>query len=415
MCLLTAAGASTPPPVPTTSAAAVAPAPAKVDPPRSATSAISRLGLPTKPSVPSPLSGAPATSLRAVGVGLPKKPSFNAFGKATSRGPARATAAGMMGEEEEETKALYKPEEGLTIESGLEPDKPTAEQLEQLRLKDEAIARAMKKEGDDENGMDVDGQAEHKPYGSGGQEDDDDDDNDNDDDELGDGGPVVKSAPMTSAQREAEREARDASEAEAQKAKMEIDDGTAADLAAAKQEEDEEDIDPLDAFMLDVKKEVKKVDKEDAQKIFGKTPAGKASATANGPFATSNGVSTEGDVKGKGKKQATGLIDAYADGSDSEPEAPDMDDVDKASLRPEDILALAQKKLKRKELPSIDHTRMGYEPFRKAFYHPPPEVAEMSNEEADALRVELDNIKIRGVDCPKPITRWSHCGLPAVW
>ena len=33
----------------------------------------------------------------------------------------------------------------------------------------------------------------------------------------------------------------------------------------------------------------------------------------------------------------------------------------------------------------------------------------------DLLRLELDGIKIRGIDCPRPVTKWSHCGLPASW
>lgn len=39
----------------------------------------------------------------------------------------------------------------------------------------------------------------------------------------------------------------------------------------------------------------------------------------------------------------------------------------------------------------------------------------MTDEDASNLRLQLDGIKIRGVDCPKPITKWSYCGLPAVW
>ena len=75
---------------------------------------------------------------------------------------------------------------------------------------------------------------------------------------------------------------------------------------------------------------------------------------------------------------------------------------------------LAAKKLKKKDVATVDHSKIRYEPFRKAFYHPPPEVNEMTEDEANLLRLELDGIKIRGVDCPKPITKWSYCGLPAV-
>jgi hypothetical protein len=37
----------------------------------------------------------------------------------------------------------------------------------------------------------------------------------------------------------------------------------------------------------------------------------------------------------------------------------------------------------------------------------------MTDEEADLLRLELDSIKIRGVECPRPVTKWSHFGLHA--
>jgi ATP-dependent RNA helicase DDX46/PRP5 len=79
------------------------------------------------------------------------------------------------------------------------------------------------------------------------------------------------------------------------------------------------------------------------------------------------------------------------------------------------IHRLAAKKIKKKDVAAVDHTKVQYEPFRKAFYHPPPDVAEMTEEDAENLRLALDGIKIRGVDCPYPVTRWSHCGLPANW
>lgn len=74
---------------------------------------------------------------------------------------------------------------------------------------------------------------------------------------------------------------------------------------------------------------------------------------------------------------------------------------------------LAAKKVKKKDLATVDHNKMTYEPFRKEFYRPAPEVEEMDAEEVDLLRLALDGIKIRGLDCPKPVIKWSHCGLPA--
>ena len=76
----------------------------------------------------------------------------------------------------------------------------------------------------------------------------------------------------------------------------------------------------------------------------------------------------------------------------------------------DDILAMASKK-KKKDLPTVNHARLSYQPFRKSFYHEPSELGEMTEEEVADLRLELDGIKIRGVDAPKPVQKWSQCGL----
>ncbi|KTW27009.1 hypothetical protein T552_02501 [Pneumocystis carinii B80] len=80
---------------------------------------------------------------------------------------------------------------------------------------------------------------------------------------------------------------------------------------------------------------------------------------------------------------------------------------------PRDILAFAQKKMKKRELPNIDHSKIHYEPIRKNFYVEPHELSEMTEQEVNDYRLELDGIKIRGLNCPKPIQNWSQCGLPA--
>jgi ATP-dependent RNA helicase DDX46/PRP5 len=151
-------------------------------------------------------------------------------------------------------------------------------------------------------------------------------------------------------------------------------------------EVDEEEVDPLDAFMSSVKEEVKKVNAEDMKRM------------------------------GLGGRSRISLDDPSAeDGPDVPEGTPDVDELDTTELNPEDILALAAKKARKKDLAAVDHARVAYEPFRKEFYATPPEVAAMSDEEADLVRLELDGIKIRGVDCPRPVTKWSHFGLPASW
>jgi len=143
------------------------------------------------------------------------------------------------------------------------------------------------------------------------------------------------------------------------------------------------EVDPLEAFMTGVKEEVKKVNQEDIKKL-----------------SSNNGRAR---------------LDEANDDADDVSGAPVGDELDATNLNAEEIMALAVKKVKKKELAAVDHAKLSYEPFRKEFYAPPPDVAQMTDEQADFLRLALDGIKIRGVDCPRPVAKWSHFGLPASW
>ncbi len=156
-------------------------------------------------------------------------------------------------------------------------------------------------------------------------------------------------------------------------------------LDAMEEDEDEDEVDPLDAFMTGVKEEVKKVNLEDIKKL--------------------NAF----------KSSRVRLDERMVDEAGDEVEAQEPDELDATDLNPEDILALAAKKARKKDLAAVDHARIAYDPFRKEFYNAPPDIAAMTDDEADLLRLELDGIKIRGVDCPRPVTKWSHFGLPASW
>lgn len=72
---------------------------------------------------------------------------------------------------------------------------------------------------------------------------------------------------------------------------------------------------------------------------------------------------------------------------------------------------LAQRRVKKKDLGQVDHATISYRPFRKNFYVESPEISRMSEEEVRAYRAELDGIKIRGLRCPRPIRKWTQCGL----
>lgn len=136
---------------------------------------------------------------------------------------------------------------------------------------------------------------------------------------------------------------------------------------------EEEEIDALDAYMKDVRKEVEEIKKQDELSM----------------------------------KQNDGKSDLPVD--------VDQDDNDYSTEEEdeEDILALAAKKLaKRKDLIAVDHSTIQYEPFRKNFYIEPPELANMKPAEVEQVRRELDNIKVQGARCPKPVRKWTQFGLP---
>ena len=88
------------------------------------------------------------------------------------------------------------------------------------------------------------------------------------------------------------------------------------------------------------------------------------------------------------------------------------DDVDLSTVGADtdDILAMASKR-KKKDIPTVNHAKVAYRPFRRSFYHEPSELSEMTEADVADLRLELDGIKIRGVDAPKPVVKWSQCGL----
>ncbi|KAJ1901355.1 pre-mRNA processing RNA-helicase [Kickxella alabastrina] len=86
---------------------------------------------------------------------------------------------------------------------------------------------------------------------------------------------------------------------------------------------------------------------------------------------------------------------------------------DRAPEDSEDVLALAARRLKKKELPIVDHSKITYESFKRNFYIEPAELRDMTKEEVDMMRVDLGGIKIRGENPPKPATNWSHFGLPS--
>ncbi|KAJ2656492.1 pre-mRNA processing RNA-helicase [Coemansia sp. RSA 1200] len=162
------------------------------------------------------------------------------------------------------------------------------------------------------------------------------------------------------------------SESEKESALMDVDDA-------------DDEVDPLEEYMQNIESQAANtsVDAAGDREVEGGT-------------ATSTGVRSENPAS----KQTTLAED-------------DMDDMDYVDPDVEDVLALAAKRLKRKEIAAVDHSKMNYESFKRNFYIEPAELRNMDPAEVDRMRADLGGIKIRGVDPPKPATSWSHFGLPA--
>ncbi|KAI1807119.1 P-loop containing nucleoside triphosphate hydrolase protein [Daldinia bambusicola] len=136
-------------------------------------------------------------------------------------------------------------------------------------------------------------------------------------------------------------------------------------------EVDEDDVDPLDAFMNDLET--------------------KPTPTNSHPKA------------------------GLSQGKDSqEPEAyfsDDEYDYRNENVDPDSFLAIAAKARRKKDIPSVDYSKLDLEPVRKNFWVEPSELAEMTDAELADLRVELDGIKVSGKNVPKPVQKWSQCAL----
>ncbi|KAL3229092.1 Pre-mRNA-processing ATP-dependent RNA helicase PRP5 [Nakaseomyces bracarensis] len=71
------------------------------------------------------------------------------------------------------------------------------------------------------------------------------------------------------------------------------------------------------------------------------------------------------------------------------------------------------KRLKsKKNLVPIKYDLNKMESIKKMLYIEPEEIKKYSEEEIADLRLNLDNIKIEGNHCPRPVTKWSQLGLP---
>ncbi|XP_057308530.1 probable ATP-dependent RNA helicase DDX46 [Hydractinia symbiolongicarpus] len=158
-------------------------------------------------------------------------------------------------------------------------------------------------------------------------------------------------------------------------------------------ESEDEDLDPLDAFM-------KGIDKEINKNASGKSS--KPSSVGRSKTKTITVVKTvvKKSVQAVAKPE---VIEQNQDALEysSEEDAPE-------DVKASDFLDVTKKK---KELTIADHSKIYYASFRRNFYVEVPDIARMSDDEVKLYRDSLGDIQVRGKHVPKPIKTWAQCGL----
>eukprot|EP00850_Spirogloea_muscicola_P002273 SM000008S22362 [mRNA] locus=s8:1237126:1241861:- [translate_table: standard] len=96
--------------------------------------------------------------------------------------------------------------------------------------------------------------------------------------------------------------------------------------------------------------------------------------------------------------------DGQEDDSDDEDAAPEKEEEDS------EFLKRVAGRTKADKLPAVDHSKINYEPFRKNFYIEVKEMTRWPQVEVDAYRKGLE-LKIHGKEVPKPIKTWPQTGL----
>lgn len=151
------------------------------------------------------------------------------------------------------------------------------------------------------------------------------------------------------------------------------------------------DVDPLDAFMVGIQEEVKKL----RGTTVKEQRVGKKSQMIVGVAVKKK---VESVKKGELLEQNQDALE-YS----SEDEATTEQDLVNMSS------SLAQGKLKKVQAVTMDD--IVFKPFRKNFYIEVPELEKMTPEEVAELRSSLEGIKVKGKNCPKPIKAWAQSGV----
>ncbi|XP_037543761.1 probable ATP-dependent RNA helicase DDX46 [Nematolebias whitei] len=158
------------------------------------------------------------------------------------------------------------------------------------------------------------------------------------------------------------------------------------------QQAEEDEVDPLDAYMEEVKQEVKKFN---IGPMKGNDKKGAMTVTKVVTVVKTKKLPHVHKKKGE-------LMENDQDAMEYSSEEEEVD--------LQTALTGFQTK-QRKVLEPVDHGKIQYEPYRKNFYVEVPELAKMLPEEVNTFRLELEGITVKGKGCPKPIKTWVQCGV----
>uniref|UniRef100_A0A3Q3GT12 Probable ATP-dependent RNA helicase DDX46 n=1 Tax=Kryptolebias marmoratus TaxID=37003 RepID=A0A3Q3GT12_KRYMA len=153
-----------------------------------------------------------------------------------------------------------------------------------------------------------------------------------------------------------------------------------------------EEMDPLDAYMEEVKQEVKKFN---IGAMKGNDKKGAMTVTKVVTVVKTKKLPHTHKKKGE-------LMENDQDAMEYSSEEEEVD--------LQTALTGFQTK-QRKILEPVDHGKIQYEPYRKNFYVEVPELAKMTPEEVNSFRLELEGITVKGKGCTKPIKTWVQCGV----
>lgn len=124
--------------------------------------------------------------------------------------------------------------------------------------------------------------------------------------------------------------------------------------------------------------------------------------------AAANGEATSKPTRPRSRARTRYDTDSSEDEGGSSDEEKEEESEDEAEWMRK---LIAGKLSKGDKLVAVDHATVQYPPFRRNFYIEVPELARMTPDEVEEYRRQLDGVKVRGKDVPKPVKNWHQCGL----